>query len=162
MLLPRIYIPKPPCVQKQGFTLIETLVVLATLVLVAGLVLFFDLNNYRGSAFRAERSTIITVLESARANALNNIDQASHGVAIHPPDHPDSYVLFEGSSYAASDISTREVIDASYPVTITPIEVIFSQLSGNANYDGTIALVDAARNNFTFTISVNREGRIHW
>lgn len=151
----------------RGFTLIEFLVVIGIITLVAGFALLVDINSYRGDAFRAEISTLGSALQTARAQALNNINQSKHGVAIHP-DGYDGYVLFEGNSYEERD-RTRDVrINALYGVTITPSsEVVFDQLSGNAltstgsYYDGDITLTDSSRSREA-TIAINHEGQISW
>lgn len=153
---------------KRGFTLTELLIVVSIITLLAGLTLFVDLNSYRGDAFRAEVSSFGGALQTARADALNNINQARHGVAIHP-DGCDGYVIFEGNDYAAANRALDVCIKASYGgVTISPSsEVVFDQLSGNAltntgsNYDGVITLTDPNRN-MTATISINHEGKISW
>ncbi len=149
--------------RSRGFTLTEMLVVIGIIVMFIGVSLFIDMNNFRGNAFRGERAILVTLLQTARADSLNNIDQMPHGIALFPADYPNSYVLFEGSNYTASDPSLREPTDAQYPVTFTdsPSEVVFSQLSGNANYDGDIVMNDTQRG-LSATISINKEGRISW
>ncbi len=148
----------------KGFTLIEMLIVIGLLTAVGSLSLFIDLNSYRGDAFRAEKNTIVTLLEKARADALNNINQDPHGLALFPVDHPHAYVLFSGTSYAASDPATREVFNASYAITLastSPSEIVFAQLSGNTAYDGVITLRDSVRS-MESTITINREGMVSW
>jgi prepilin-type N-terminal cleavage/methylation domain-containing protein len=145
----------------RGFTLIEMLVVIGLVTAFASLSLFIDLNSYRGDAFRAERNTVVTLLQRARADALNNIGQDPHGVAIFPADHPHSYVLFAGADYAASPGSTREVFDMSYAIELTagPNEIVFQQLSGATAYDGSLTLRDTERGMDT-VITINKEGLI--
>lgn len=150
-------------IHNRGFTLIETLIVLGTVSFLIGLAVFINLDMYRGGAFRAEQSTIITMLQTARADALNNVDQIQHGVALYPPDHPRSYVLFEGPGYT-TDNPTNQVIDASYPVTVddgSQSIIVFDQLSGDVEYPGTIVLIDPQRG-LSSQIAINSEGRISW
>ena len=157
------------CTRKRGFTLIETLIVLGTVAFLISLSLFFDMNSYRGAALRAEESTIVIALQTARADSLNNVHQSPHGVALYPADHPNSYVIFEGQSYAGRVIERDVVLDAGYFVQLTqtsPLEVDFEQLTGNAmvggaNYDGDIGLVDPARQ-MNVSIHINHEGGISW
>lgn len=149
---------------QRGFTLIEMLIVIGIILVIAGAPLFIDLTSYRADAFRAERAAIVTALQKARADALNNIDQEPHGVAFFPADHPKSYVVFEGDTYAVSDPVKREVFDENYPVAFgatSPDEVVFSQLDGSAGFSGDIAVVDSQRG-ITAAITVNHEGAISW
>ncbi len=148
---------------RGGFTLIEVLVVLSLITIVIGSTLFFDINMYRGEAFRAERENLVIALQTARANALNNINQHKHGVAINPGGY-EGYVVFEGNDYASSDPTSWKEIPSSYNIDLDPNpvflkEVVFSQLSGDVSLPGDIKLLDPLRNTFT-TITVNHEGKI--
>ena len=145
-----------------GFTILEMLVAIGIATMLGGALTFVDLNNYRGDAFRSEQDTLVTLLQTARADALNNIHQERHGVAIHPNGY-DGYVIFEGDSYASSTLRTE--VPASYRANLgagTPSEIIFNQLSGNANHsNANIVMVDPERHTTT-TITVNHEGAIIW
>jgi len=126
--------------------------------------LFTDFTSYRGDAFRSEQNKLVVALQSARADAFNNVDQERHGVAIFPSDHPASFVIFEGDSYASS--TSRSVIDTSYPIAIgssSPGEIIFKQLSADSIYAGevSVTLIDSARN-FSSVITINHEGAINY
>jgi Tfp pilus assembly protein FimT len=143
--------------------LIEVLVVLGIVSVVLSCTLFFNLDNYRGDAFRAEGKMLQSLLQTARANAMNNINQQPHGVALHP-DGYGGYVLFEGTNYAHANVHTLVLVPESYHVTLdpaTPPEIIFLQLSGNANFQGEIVLVDTTRQAST-SIFVNYEGNISY
>ncbi len=151
------------CIHKSGFTLVEMVIVVGILSILFGISLLFNVSDYQGTAFRAEKSTIVTLLQTARGNAMNNFGEVSHGLALHPVDRPDSYVLFKGTHYdknAASNV----VVTENYPVTFgggAPLEVVFHQLSGDTDWQGNITLTDPRRN-FTSIVSVNGEGRINW
>lgn len=144
-----------------GFTLIEVLVVLGIITMIIGATLMFDVNSFRGEAFRGERNTLVVALQTARADALNNINQQKHGVKINPGTFK-GYVIFEGDTYASSDAVLRDEIPSLYTIELepgSPDEVVFSQLSGNASYDGEIVLKDPERN-MTTNIVINHEGKI--
>lgn len=148
----------------RGFTLIELLLVIGMIAVIGSAVLFVDLNHYRGDSFRAERSTLITLLGQARIDSLNNVFEEPHGLAILPSDYPDSYVLFMGTSYAASDPASRVPYKTNYAFTLgagSPSEVVFEQLNGNSNVSGTIVMVDGIRG-FSYDITLNQEGGISW
>ncbi len=178
MALHKIFIHKRKP-SSRGFTLMEILVVLVVVGTIASFSLFVDIRNYHSDAFRAERTTLITLLQTARANALNNVGEMPHGVAIFPNDHPNSYVLFDGADYATSNNSTHQIIDAGYHVVFdvdSPTQIIFCQLSGDIvtsiqestrcddavnRYDGKIVLIDTERG-LPFDITLNHEGGISW
>lgn len=165
--------------RSRGFTLIEITVAVGIFMAAAVLLSGMDSNYFRDNAFRAERDALVVVLQTARMDAMNNLHERSHGVALRPADHPNAYVMFEGPSYAASDPSSREVATAKYDAEIAidaPSEIVFCQLSGAAArgiapgtrcddprnyYDGAIVMTDAARRR-ALTIAVNYEGAIRW
>ncbi|MEI7719592.1 MAG: prepilin-type N-terminal cleavage/methylation domain-containing protein [bacterium] len=157
------------CTHKSGFTLVEVLIVFGIFALLVGLSLCIDPNNYRGDAFRAEESAIVTLLQTARADSLNNIDQRPHGVALFPSDHKGSYVIFEGKEYVSRNQALDEVLDALYPIAIastSPTEIDFEQLTGDAmragaGYDGDITLLDTERG-ASVSVHINHEGSISW
>ncbi len=150
--------------KKGGFTLIETVIVLGVITIAAGTLMFVDLTSYNASQFQSATNNLISVLQTARASSLNNVDQSAHGVAIFPIDHPTSYVIFEGSSYSARYAPKDEIIDSGYAVDLgngSLKEIVFDQLSGDVDANGSIVLIDHVRK-LSFTISVNYEGRISW
>jgi prepilin-type N-terminal cleavage/methylation domain-containing protein len=145
-----------------GFTLMEMLVVIGLVGVIATMSLFIDINSFRGDAFRSEVNNLGIALQTARADALNNIDQERHGVAIKPVGY-DGYVVFEGNSYDTRDNSKDENTKSSYEVNFSPTsptEITFDQLSGNAE-DTDITMIDPNRN-ITAVISINHEGKISW
>ncbi len=144
-----------------AFTLIEILVVVGLLVVIGAFTAAIGYDSYRVGALHGEEHTLTSVLQKARAEALNNIGQSPHGVAIFPTTHPSSYVAFEGADYASADHALDEIIDSTYPVTIAtpPAEVVFEQLSGESNYSGVITITDPVRG-ISATIFLNSEGRI--
>ncbi len=149
--------------REGGFTLIELLVVIGIIAVLATLSLFVDLNSFRGDAFRSEVTSLGTALQTARADALNNVDEEKHGVAIHPSGC-DGYVIFEGTSSTTANHALDNCVKASYGVNFfpsSPTEIVFDQLSGNTNFDGNITIVDPNRNIST-TITINHEGGISW
>jgi prepilin-type N-terminal cleavage/methylation domain-containing protein len=148
---------------KKGFTLIEILVVLGIISALLSSTLFFNFDSYRGDTFRAEGKILQSLLQTARADAMNNINQKPHGVALHP-DGYSGYVLFEGEDYEHADVHTLVQIPESYHITLdpdTPQEIVFSQLSGDANFQGEIVLIDIERHTST-SITVNYEGAISY
>lgn len=145
----------------RGFSLIEVLVVLALLGIVLGSTLFFTADTYQRTAFLSERDSLVSLLQTARGKALNNVNQRRHGVALYPVGYR-GYVLFEGDTFISSDLASRTFTPASYEVTIdvaSSVEIVFEQLSGNASYDGQIILIDQNRM-ATTSIFVNYEGAI--
>ena len=148
-----------------GFTLIEIIISIAILGIIAALGLFISMDFAKGYNFRSEKNVVVSLLQKARGESLNNIDQTRHGV--HFQASPLKYIIFEcptATPQCASYTSNSNdlVIDPSYNVSITnpslPFDVIFNQLDGTSN---ALAIVvdDGTK---SYTISINAEGRIDW
>ncbi len=142
----------------------EMLLVVGLLAMVSAFTMFTDFSSYRHTSVRSERTILVSVLQKARADALNNVNQEAHGVAISPAGNTEAYVIFEGSSYTAPGRNTSGdiVIRRNYPVTVTgPAEVVFEQLSGDSTFSGDISMSDPQSTQVT-AVSINHEGRISW
>ena len=146
--------------KSQGFTLVELIITLGILATVFAFGLFISFDFYKNYSFHSEKSTIVSVLQKARGQALNNINQSKHGV--HFENTPGlKYIIFEGDTFDA-DADSNIVINASYNISITspplPFDVIFEQLTGNSA-DQTITVGDGVK---SYDISINSFGRIDW
>ena len=146
-------------------TLIEIIISISILSMIAALGLFISLDFAKSYNFRSEKNTIVSILEKARGESINNIGKVRHGV--HFQANPLKYIIFECPSLnpqctsytsGAADLS----IDSSYGVSITspslPFDAIFNQLDGGSSAV-SITILDGTKSS---TISVNSEGRIDW
>ncbi|MDO8530543.1 MAG: type II secretion system protein [bacterium] len=157
-----------PGKSSTGFTLIEVLIAVGILAIILSLGLFISFDFYRGYSFRAEKSVIVSVLQKARNQALNNISQARHGVRFE--NSPAlRYIIFEGSTYDQNSASNI-IINASYGISITnpaplPFDVIFDQLNGNcisSNCSSGPLAITVSDGVKSYDITINSEGRINW
>ncbi|MDD5068285.1 MAG: type II secretion system protein [Candidatus Pacebacteria bacterium] len=167
MKLPKIFIHKE---KTCGFTLIEILVVMAIFTLLSGLGLFMTFDSYRGASSRSERDTVVSLLERARSQAMNNVCFGAscvggkrHGISIQS----NQYVIFEGGNYASRDSEVDQITPANPTAIITPIDVVFDQLTGKlypqlspATTELIITIKQADRPDSI--ISINNEGTINW
>lgn len=166
MASPRISTPR-------GFTLIELVIVVGLLAIIGSFTLVLSFNSYKGYLYRTDRDVLVAALQHARALAIGNVcsgtttnctDGRAHGVAIRPVDHPESYVIFQGPSYANRDQAVDSELDSA-PTTVFPggtdlSEVVFKQLSGSATTSGTITMTDDAGRSSVITIGP--DGQISW
>ena len=128
-LSPKVVVPR----NGNGFTLIEILITIGIFAVIATIGLIISLDFYRSYAFRSEESTIVSILQKARSQSMDNIDQVRHGV--HFQADPLKYILFECASgtpqcsdYSGADTSRDLVIDPAYGSTVSgvPFDVVFS------------------------------------
>lgn len=153
--------------RNKGFTLVEILVALALLVIIFSFGLFISFDFYKSYAFGAEKSIIVSVLQKARSQSLNNINQAKHGVRFEKSPGL-KYIIFEGSSYDPNN-SNNITIGSSFGISITnPVlsfEVVFDQLSGNcitSNCSTSLLIITVSDGTKSYDITLNSEGRINW
>ena len=150
--------------KRKAFSLIEIIVASAIfLVAIASISVFLDTSSYHRASFQHELQSMITLLQTARADAMNNRRESSYGVAFFPQDHPNAYVLYRGNNYHDRFIDEDLIIDAAYPISIknAPIDLTFSELSGDLSLSDDIVLHDNARD-ADIAIHLNSEGRIDW
>ena len=151
------------CTSSSGFSLIEVVVVLGILAVLASFALVISMESYRGSSFNDERSLLISMLQTARSQAMSGVCIGSectggvpHGVYITS----NSLALFQGTSYNASDDNNEVVPFSNRAITLSGAQqVIFAEFTGDATAT-TITLKDAAGRSATITIG--SEGQILW
>ena len=152
------------CTKAQaGITMLEVLVVMGIFVLVSGLALQFSMNSFRGATFQGDRDLFVSLLQRARAQAISNMctaltctDGKPHGVAIVG----NTYVLFEGSSFATRTAAGDSVFGASQSVTHTgDTEVVFGQLTGTTTVQKKFIHTSA---DHVSTTTIETNGRIFW
>ena len=157
---------------KKGFTMIEILIVIAIMVAILSLGLFISLDFYRRYIFASEQNILISTLQKARSQSLNNIDQVRHG--IHFQAFPLQYIIFEcpaanpqcnnypGPSNSDNIITPSNNISFASDALSLPFDIIFDQLSGNClNCSGQIT-IQLSNKTKTYTIKINDEGGIDW
>ena len=140
----------------HGFTLIEVIVVVAIVGIIAALIPFLNFGVYGRNSFDADRDILVSIMQRARARAINNIEESRHGVYVAP----GAWTLFQGDSFASRDISEVEVIQTNPRLSYSGLtEVVFDELTARTNTPGNITITDGIR---TETISINYEGGISW
>ncbi len=155
----------------RAFTLIELLISMAILITMFSLGLFVSFDFYQSYAFGAARNDMVSILQKARSQSQNNINQTRHGV--HFQNNPSvQYVLFacptqnpECTSYipSASDM----IFDSSYAIsfaapTSLPADIIFDQLDGNCVTCQQSITLRLQQSNKYDTITINGEGQIDY
>ena len=152
------------CNNTSGFTLIEVLVVMGILAILSTMGYLVTIDFYKSYAFNAERDTIVSLLQKARAASLSNINQSPHGVLLDAAN--SQYVVFQGTpgNSLDQDVSYSPGISRTDTLS-TNHEVVFQQLTGNAldsngnPLNGNIILTEGNRSE---TISLNNLGQINW
>ncbi len=152
-----------------GFTLIEILVAMGIFILILTLGLLISMDFAKSFSYRSERNDIGSILQKARGESLNNINQTRHGV--HFQGSPLKYIVFECpaatpqcTSYSAS--SSDYSLDPSYGISVLspalPFDIIFDQINGSCVNCANPTSIKVSDGTKQYTISINSEGRIDW
>jgi Tfp pilus assembly protein FimT len=146
--------------KKVGFTLIEITVVLALAILVFGFSAALGFDAFDRNYLKTERTSLLSVLQKARSQAMNNISGKKHGFYFDGTN----YVIFEGDSYALRDSSKDFVIEKNKGVNLTGLtEVVFDRLTGNVpSCDASPCDIFLTEGSNSVTISINGQGKIEW
>jgi len=155
MASPRISNPVRNLI-KDGFTLIEILVVVGLIAIIISLGLILSMDFYRTYAFNYEKDLIVSLLQKARSQSMANISQLTHGVRFDMVDY--EYKVLKGGS-------VDQVFEANKSIAITitgSSDVIFSQLDGACECpsgDIEIMMVGFGKE---VKVKINKEGRIDY
>lgn len=146
-------LPKISGSGNTGFTVIELTVVIAIFVILLGLSFFINIDFYKSRMLISERDALVSILRRARAFALTNVNESSHGVFIG-----DNFIVFQGLSYATRDPIWDEIYPKNAAIAVTGVqEVVFDALTADTSVSGTIAL---DYDQHSASVLINQGGRI--
>lgn len=139
--------------------MIEVILVLALIGVIALFSIGLTFNSLGRSAVAQERDLFVSLLlRGARAAAIANINESSHG--IHIDNDLNEYVLFQGTTYNASASTNRTISFTSDNIDVTgATDIVFEQLSGDVANEVTLALASGEQ---TSSIIIRETGQIDW
>jgi prepilin-type N-terminal cleavage/methylation domain-containing protein len=139
---------------RQGFTLVELLVVIALIAMLASLGLIFSFQFVRAQHLREDAQLVAAETMLASAEALAQKDDASHGVKTFA----DRVVRFTGPSYAGRTASKD--VTTAFPLVATlggDDEVVFPAGGLVPDAPSSVTLTIDGR---TLTITVSAYGLV--
>ncbi len=138
------------------------MVVLAVLLVLAGISLGSLINTNDKQALDKSTLAVTALLEQARGSTLASKNDSEYGVHFDA----DKAVMFKGTTYSSSNSSNISA-PINYRVQISGVslsgggnEVIFQRLTGGTIYTGTITLSLVASSTQTKTITIYGTGVI--
>ncbi|OGY38678.1 MAG: hypothetical protein A2418_01320 [Candidatus Brennerbacteria bacterium RIFOXYC1_FULL_41_11] len=125
---------------KNGFSLVEVVIVIGLISILASLGLFFSLGYYNVYVLNAETDLLATLFKKTRTRAIGNFNQSRHGVFVDSINR--QYIVFQGNSFAARDPVFDEVVgNSSSRVELSgDAEAVFDQFSGSVNQNRVFIL----------------------
>ena len=137
-----------------GFTLIEFLIVGATIILLSGLFLPVGFGFFQTQSVDEARENVVSVLRRAQNQALLQKNDSPFGVKFMS----NSYVLFQGDSYLARQPSEDEIFLIPSGVSMSGLgEVVFSKFIGGPS---AVGIISTASGSYSKDIDINSQGKI--
>lgn len=146
--------------KKNGFTVLELLMVVAIVGVLAAII-SLPFSKFRNAqALQNSTNAVVALLNSARTKTLAAVNNTSYSVRIES----SRAILYTGTTYSASE-QTNEIVTYESPVTLSSIslngggsEVKFNRLKGTTSQYGTITLT--LPDNQTRIITVSATGSV--
>lgn len=127
--------------EKKGFTLMEILIVMGTIILLVGISIKVFYNQKSSATVDRDTDNTLNYLQKARNQSLSSVNNTTFGVRITST----STSLFEGTSYSVS--SARESFSFGAGTTVTTslsgnaTQLYFNRLTGEPTATGTITFL---------------------
>ncbi len=142
--------------QKRAFTLIEIIIVIAILVILVSITVS-SFGNVGGSqALDTTTTSVISVLNEAKSMAVSSKDASDYGVRILN----NKLISFKNSYGTENKELTISSLVSISTSTGIGTDVIFNNVSGNANASGTITVTVLKDQTKSNTIRVYSTGVI--
>lgn len=156
-----------PYFYKKGFTLIELILVLAIMIILMVFLFMNVFDFFAESSLTETAKSLVFALRSTRDKAMAQEGGTSWGIRFDNPSDgtDDTYAIFSGSSYSASNVISRETLPSNVEFT-TPssgsvLDVIFQQITGSTT-PVNISLRSRTKPSLTSTISVSLLGEVSY
>jgi prepilin-type N-terminal cleavage/methylation domain-containing protein len=141
---------------KQGFTLVELLIVFAIFAILFLIVGSISYNTLPKSQLLAESAVVTQTLRKAQARSVSQRSDSQWGVNITS----STVTLFAGSSYASRDTAQDEQHQCPNGISASGLsEVVFQTITGETSNTGIITLTTQATGE-SESITVSETGLI--
>ena len=141
---------------KEGFTVVEIMLVLGLVAVLASVLTPITLNFYRSEQLDAHTGAVVQALRRAQIQSMNLEDDSSFGVRFDFGE----YVLFKGVSYLKREQDYDEIFKLPQGFSLDGLsEVVFSKIRGIPSDAGEIVLTIATQR---AVISINEMGVVHY
>jgi prepilin-type N-terminal cleavage/methylation domain-containing protein len=151
---------------REGFTLLEVLIVTGILVLVSATALPFFRGFQTEADLNNNAQEVVEVLRLAYSKTVASESASSWGVYFDPSSLPARYILFKGPSYSQREIGSDQIYQLSKKIEFSQIslagtgsEVVFERISGATQNIGSLTLRIKTESSKTRTIYVTSSGR---
>ena len=148
--------------KQKGFTLIETLLVIALISIITAFSFFAFFNIDEEEALQTSETHVKSIISEARSLTLASKNRMQYGV--HFTD--DAVIRFEGGTYSSSD-GNNVVYPLHKKAQIQSVSlsgggdsIVFNRLTGSTDQSGTITLSTRSDETNTRVITISETGII--
>lgn len=129
----------------KGFTLLETLLVIALMIILAALALPAFFNFQKNAELQNFTAEVLSDLRLSHGRALSSEENSRWGIYFDTASSPNQYIIFKGESFALRDIDFDEIHHLSKnlefsDITLADNQVVFNTINGLGNNSGLIKL----------------------
>lgn len=143
---------------RQGFTFIEMMVVIAILAVVVFIAVGVGAGGFTKNQIRTEADSLVSILRLAQSRTVSRHQENVWGVHITSSD----YTLFIGDDYTTRDASFDEYHTFPGGIAASGLtDVIFEFRTGETLNVGDVVLSNADTGD-SITINVNANGRVSY
>lgn len=141
---------------KNGFTLIELIVVICILILMLAIFWPIGMNFYMQETLNKTQQQVVWILKQARANAVNQKNNAAFGVQLVT----GSAIMFQGNSFETRQQEQDVIYTLATSVNVSGAQtIVFAPNTGFVSASLTIKLSIPAASK---EISVNPLGVLEY
>lgn len=137
----------------KGFTLIETIVVLAIIMTIGSSVAFATSAFLAGNSLKNTTGQLVSVLRTAELNAMSGKQDSKWGVNLSST----SITLYSGNSYQTRNAAFDVVYEIPQTVSVATSDIVFEKVTGDTNS----ASIQISSGIDSITISVNEAGTVN-
>ena len=149
---------------KNGFTLVELLVVIALTATLATF-FFFNLSGYNVSnSLQRVGESVAAALRSTRQKSLSQENGLRWGMHFSNSSTGQTYTIFGGQNFASSTFKNaytlRSGILFGNPPASSSLDVIFDPITGVISQNQIISLIDGRSDGLVYNLFVNSLGDV--
>ena len=140
----------------SGFTLIETLIVVAIITSVSAIILPVSIDYQQRNDLDVAQTTFVQSVRRAQQLSMSGELDSQWGVTATS----SNVVIFKGTNYATRDTSYDENYDISSSITSSgQVEYDFVKITGLPAQNGVVTFTNG---NYQKTVGVNAKGIVNY